>query len=92
MKKFITIAGLFCVTLSLHAAKGDQTREEYIAKEKAKWAENGWRWNQEKVESNFLEVDVNKDGIASGLERKVWFEKKAAEIAAKKKAAEKAGQ
>lgn len=57
----------------------DWTKAEYIAKEKAKWAKNGWRWNQSKVESNFAEVDTNNDGLASGKERQAWFAKKAAE-------------
>lgn len=57
----------------------DWTKVEYIAKEKVKWAKNGWRWNQSKVESNFAEVDTNNDGLASGKERQAWFAKKAAE-------------
>ena len=57
----------------------DWTKDEYIAKEKAKWAKNGWRWNKSKVESNFKEVDTNEDGLASGKERQAWFARKAAE-------------
>jgi len=56
----------------------DWTKEQYIAKEKAKWEANGWAWNQEKVEANFAETDTNNDGTASGLERQAWFAKKAA--------------
>ncbi|MDF7825389.1 sulfatase-like hydrolase/transferase [Pontiellaceae bacterium B12227] len=55
---------------------GDQTLEMYIAKEKVKWEKNGWPWKQENVERNFAEVDVNRDGIASGKERNAWFDKK----------------
>jgi beta-glucanase (GH16 family) len=54
----------------------DRTKAEYIAEEKVKWAKNGWTWNQAKVESNFEEMDADKDGIASGLERKLWYDKK----------------
>ena len=54
----------------------DWTKDEYVAMEKTKWAKNGWAWNQAKVESNFSEIDANKDGIASGKERQVWFAKK----------------
>lgn len=44
-----------------------------------KWKKNNWPWNQDKVELNFAEIDTNKDGIASGSERQVWYAKKAAE-------------
>ena len=56
------------------------TKADFIAAEKTKWEKNGWPWNQAKVESNFAEVDTNQDGIASGLERKEWFEKKKASL------------
>ena len=56
----------------------DWNKEQYIAKEKAKWEANGWTWNREKVEANFAETDTNNDGVASGLERQAWFAKKAA--------------
>ncbi len=52
----------------------DKTKEEWVVIEKAKWEKNGWNWNQAKVESNFDEMDANNDGIATGLERKTWFE------------------
>ncbi|MDA8745951.1 family 16 glycosylhydrolase, partial [Rubripirellula amarantea] len=47
----------------------DWTKDEYVAKEKTTWKKNGWNWNQDKVEANFLEVDANGDGLASGSER-----------------------
>ncbi|WP_162030586.1 MULTISPECIES: hypothetical protein [unclassified Lentimonas] len=78
MNKLLTIAVMSCVATSLYAAKGDQTKDQFVAKEKAKWEEKGWKWNQAKVESNFAEMDTNKDGIASGKERQVWFKAKAA--------------
>jgi beta-glucanase (GH16 family) len=59
-------------------AATDWTKAEYIAMEKAKWSKNGWTWNQAKVESNFAEIDTNKDGNASGKERQAWYAKKAA--------------
>ena len=55
----------------------DLTKTEYLAKEKIKWQKNGWRWNPSKIEANFAEIDTNKDGLASGKERKAWFAKKA---------------
>ena len=58
------------------AGNVDWTKAEYLEKEKAKWDANGWAWNQAKVDSNFMEIDENQDGIASGLERKNWFAKK----------------
>lgn len=57
----------------------DWTKQQYIAKEKTNWEKNGWAWIQDKVESNFTEVDTNKDGIASGKERRAWYAKKKAE-------------
>lgn len=57
----------------------DWSREKYIAREKANWEKNGWTWNQAKVESNFAEVDTNKDGMASGKERQAWYAKKKAD-------------
>ena len=57
-------------------AATDWTLAEYIASEKLKWDQNGWTWNQTKVESNFHEIDTNNDGLASGKERQEWFAKK----------------
>jgi len=54
----------------------DWTKEQYLAKEKENWKKNGWTWNQAKVESNFAEIDTNDDEIASGEERRVWYEKR----------------
>lgn len=51
----------------------DWTKAEFLTKERAKWDKEGWTWNQEKVESNFEEMDTDKDGIASGEERKRWY-------------------
>jgi len=36
----------------------DWTKGEFIENEKAKWANNGWPWDQGKVESNFDEIDT----------------------------------
>ncbi len=60
------------------APSTDWSKQQYIAREKVIWAKNGWTWNQAKVESNFAEIDTNKDGIASGKERQDWFAKRAA--------------
>ena len=57
----------------------DWTLSEYVAREKVKWEQNGWPWNQDRVESNFHEIDTNNDGLASGKERQKWFKKKAEE-------------
>ena len=65
-------------SVSAKKAATDWTKGEYIAKEKSKWAEKGWRWDLARVQSNFVEVDSNKDGIASAQERQAWFAKKAA--------------
>ncbi len=56
----------------------DMSKEQFIAMEKAKWEQNGWPWNEAKVESNFDEIDANQDGIATGNERQNWFARKKA--------------
>ncbi len=61
-------------------ASTDWTKKEFVAKEKAKWEKNGWTWNLAKVESNFAELDTNKDGLASGTERQKWYAKKSGGI------------
>ena len=60
-------------------APADWTKEEYIAREKAKWKKNGWRWNLPKVEAVFREIDTDKNGLASKKERQAWYAQKAAE-------------
>lgn len=57
-------------------ASTDWTQAEFVAREKATWKKNGWQWDQRKVESNFHEIDTNRDGIASGKERQIWYAKK----------------
>lgn len=64
----------------------DWTKAEYIAAEKVKWEKNGWRWNQEKVEANFRDMDTDKNGLVSKKERQAWYAKRKAEL---KKAATK---
>lgn len=55
--------------------KGDSTLEHFIEMEKVKWEKNGWNWNQSKVEELFNNMDTNQDGIASGLEKKAYWDK-----------------
>ena len=60
------------------SASVDWPKGLFIAKEKANWEKNGWDWNQAKVESNFVEIDINQDDVASGKERQDWYTKKKA--------------
>ncbi len=55
-------------------AKGDSTLEHFIRLEKAKWDKHGWPWNQARVEALFRTIDSNGDGIASGREKKTYWE------------------
>ena len=55
--------------------KGDATRAEFIELERIKWTQNGWKWNQARVEALFDRMDANNDGIASGSERKAYWAK-----------------
>jgi hypothetical protein len=61
-------------------AATDMTKEEFVAMEEVKWATNGRPWNLAIVESNFDEMDTNRDGIASGKERQLWFANKKASM------------
>ncbi len=56
-------------------SKGDSTRAEFIEKERVKWKTRGWKWNPAKVEALFDRIDTNKDGIASGMEKKAYWAK-----------------
>ncbi|SMP41401.1 Glycosyl hydrolases family 16 [Neorhodopirellula lusitana] len=62
------------------ATGNGMSQDQFVAMEKAKWEKNGWPWNQEKVESNFAEMDADNDGVASGIERQQWFAKKQASL------------
>ncbi|QDT04946.1 Kappa-carrageenase precursor [Rubripirellula lacrimiformis] len=54
----------------------DWTWDQYVEHEQANWKQNGWQWNAEQVKSNFDQIDRNGDGLASGIERRDWYEKK----------------
>ncbi|MDZ8118408.1 sulfatase-like hydrolase/transferase [Pontiella agarivorans] len=55
--------------------KGDSTLEQYIAREKIKWASKGWKWDQDAVIDTFRQIDTNGDGIISGVEKKIYWSK-----------------
>lgn len=52
----------------------DKNLEDWIELEKVKWKKHGWKWDQSLVEKAFATMDTNSDGIATGIERKVYFE------------------
>lgn len=54
---------------------GDSTKAQFLAREKSKWDQQGWRWDQSKVEGNFNKMDTNGDGILSGIEKKNFYSK-----------------
>ena len=56
-------------------AKGDSTKAEFVAREQVKWEKNGWVWNLARAEEIFDEIDSNKDGIASGIEKRAFWSK-----------------
>lgn len=51
------------------------TKATFIEMEKVKWKKNGWKFNEAKVVELFNEMDADKDGIASGKERKMYWDK-----------------
>lgn len=53
---------------------GDSTLETYIEFQKTRWDKNGWNWNVAKVKQEFHAIDANKDGIATGLEKKAYWD------------------
>ena len=61
-------------------AATDWTKQEYIEAERKKWTKNGWRWNIERVEANFRDMDVNRDGLVSKKERQAWYAKRSAQL------------
>jgi len=56
------------------------TKEQLIAYEKEKWEKHGWPWDEDKVVAIFDEMDVDKNGLADGQERKDWYAKREAEV------------
>lgn len=79
MKKWIVVAALAVAAGTAFAKSStDWTKEEFIEKQKAQWEEKGWKWNQDKVEQMFEEMDTDKDGIVTGVERKQYWEKRSA--------------
>jgi len=89
MKKLLLITATICLTLSVaEAAKGDSTKAQFMATQKAQHEKKGWTWNQEKMDKMFSAMDANGDGIVSGAEKKTyWADPAAAEAAAAEKAA-----
>jgi len=57
-------------------SKGDSTLAEFIEKDRIKWQAHGWKWNRKNVETVFDEIDANDDGVASGREKKTYWEKR----------------
>ncbi|WP_146400862.1 sulfatase-like hydrolase/transferase [Planctomycetes bacterium CA13] len=59
--------------------KGDSTRDDFVEREREKWEKNGWNWDHVKVDKMFDSIDANKDGVASGEEKKAYWAKMATE-------------
>ncbi|VGO18492.1 EF-hand domain-containing protein [Pontiella sulfatireligans] len=53
----------------------DQTKAEFVASQKVRYESKGWKFNQATVEKMFVEIDVNKDGLADGKEKKAYWAK-----------------
>jgi hypothetical protein len=56
-------------------AKGDSTKSEFIAAQKARHEQRGWPFDRSKIEKQFDAIDANGDGIASGKEKKAYWAK-----------------
>jgi hypothetical protein len=78
-KKLAEAAAAAAAKLAERRAEG-MTPVEFVAMEKAKWKKNGWPWNRSRVEAIFVEMDVDKDGLASAIERQNWYAKRAEEL------------
>ncbi|CAA6676280.1 MULTISPECIES: hypothetical protein [unclassified Lentimonas] len=75
MTKTLTIAGILCIAAltSLSAAQKGMTKDQFVAAQKKAAAKKGWKFNQEKVEAQFVIIDTNKDGIVTGTEKKAHW-------------------
>ncbi|CAA6690728.1 MULTISPECIES: hypothetical protein [unclassified Lentimonas] len=56
--------------------KADQTKAEYLAQEKVKYEKKGWQYSESKVGAIFDAIDANKDGLATGKEKKAYWDSK----------------
>lgn len=82
MNKWTIVLAVVCFSTLSNAAQS-QTCAQFVAEQKVNWAEKGWDWNQAKVERDFADIDVNKDGLITYAEKKAWWVKKDAEKAAR---------
>ncbi|QDT66326.1 sulfatase-like hydrolase/transferase [Calycomorphotria hydatis] len=56
--------------------KGDATLEMFLAQEKKKAENKNRKWDPELAKDTFNQIDLNKDGIISGLEKNAYWSKK----------------
>ncbi|CAA6690710.1 MULTISPECIES: hypothetical protein [unclassified Lentimonas] len=76
MKKQITLILAATMTVSTAiAAKGDSTKEQFLATQKTQAVRKGWVYDQAKLEQQFAEMDTNGDGILSGDEKAAYWTK-----------------
>lgn len=81
-----SIAGLCSLSAGSKGTQG-QTIDQFIAKQKEKSAEKGWKFKESKSREVFKEMDTNSDDLVTGPEKKAYYAK---QEAAKKEAAKKA--
>ncbi len=76
MKYQITALLIVCTAaLTADAAKGDSTKEQFMATQKANAEKKGVEFNAKKAEKMFDQLDANGDGIASGDDKKAYWNK-----------------
>jgi beta-glucanase (GH16 family) len=73
MSKWITAAFILCAAVCAEAAKGDSSREQFMATQKAQYNSKGWAWDQNRMDSMFAVMDANSDGIVSGDDKKAYW-------------------
>jgi hypothetical protein len=56
-------------------AKGDSTKLEFLAAQEVKHREKGWPFDAAKAEEQFETIDTNNDGVASGKEKKAYWDR-----------------
>lgn len=85
----LAIALAFAASFAHAADKSLQTpkqsadewsKDKYIAAEKVKWKKNGWRWNLDRVEANFRDMDTDQNELVSKKERQAWYARRKAEL------------
>ena len=77
-----TVLAITAIILASTAYAGEDkkgkgvNKEEFVAQQKAKSEEKGWKFELDKVEATFDAMDSNDNGLVTGKERKAYYASK----------------